>query len=140
LDFDDLMPIEDLEFTKAAFWVRMYKLPLACMGKEVGYQVGVTVGEVEDVDVTDDGVGWGEFLQVKIRIDLSKPLARGRIIKLNGKDLWVAFQYEKISKFCFVCGTVVHDGRRCREVTGRRAQKREETEEYGTWLRVESPK
>lgn len=70
LDFDGLTPIEDLEFLKAAFWVRMCKLPLACMGKEVGHQVGVMVGEVEDVDVTDDGVGWGEFLRVKIRIDL----------------------------------------------------------------------
>lgn len=57
LDFDGMTPIEELEFAKAAFWVRMYKLPLACMGKEVGYQVGATVGEVEDMDVMDDGVG-----------------------------------------------------------------------------------
>jgi hypothetical protein len=46
LDFDGLTPIEDLEFGKAAFWVRMYHLPLACMGREV-----------EDIDVLDDGVG-----------------------------------------------------------------------------------
>jgi hypothetical protein len=57
LDFDGLTLIEDLEFEKAAFWVRMYRLPLACMGKDVGFQVGSTVGEVEDIDVLDDGVG-----------------------------------------------------------------------------------
>jgi hypothetical protein len=34
----------------------------------------------------------------------------------------------------------VHDSLRCRETKGRRAQKREETEEYGAWLRVASPK
>jgi hypothetical protein len=90
-----MMPIEELEFAKAAFWVRMYKLSLACMGKEVGYQVG----EVEDVDVMDDGVGWGEFLRIIIRLDLTKPLSKGRIIKLKGKDLWVAFQYEKCPGF-----------------------------------------
>ena len=47
----------DLKFEKAAFWVRMYRLPLACMRKEVGLQVGSTEGVVEDVDVLDDGVG-----------------------------------------------------------------------------------
>ena len=77
VDFNGLMPIEEVEFGKVAFWVRMYKLPLACMGREVGMQVGSTVGEVEDIDILDDGVGWGEYLRVKIRIDLSKPLARG---------------------------------------------------------------
>jgi hypothetical protein len=87
LEFDSLTLIEDLEFGKAAFWVRMYRLPLACMGRDVGLQVGSTVGEVEDIDVLDDEVGWGEFLQVKIRIDLSKPLARDRIIRAHTMHL-----------------------------------------------------
>ena len=99
IDFNGLTLIEDLEFGKAAFWVRMYKLPQACMGREVGMQVGLMVGEVEDIDFLDDGVGWGEYLRVKIRINLSKPLAKGRIIKLQEKEIWVAFQYEKIPPF-----------------------------------------
>ena len=65
VDFDGLTPIEDLEFEKAAFWVlRMYRLPFACMGRDVGFQVGSTVGEAEDVDVLDDEVGWGEYQRV----------------------------------------------------------------------------
>ena len=59
VDFDGLTPVEELDFEKAAFWARMFHLPLACMGKEVGMQIGATVWEVEDVDVLDDGVGWG---------------------------------------------------------------------------------
>jgi hypothetical protein len=140
VDYDGLTQMEDMEFEKAAFWVRMYRLPLACMGKEVGLQMGSTVGEVEDIDVLDDGVGWGEYLRVKIRIDLTKPLARGRIIKVQDKEIWVAFQYEKIPRFCFTCGTVVHSRKKCGEYGGRRAQRAEETEEFGTWLRVASPK
>jgi hypothetical protein len=140
VDFNGLTPIEDLDFGNAAFWVRMYRLPLACMGREVGMQVGSTVGEVEDVDVLDDGVAWGEFLRVKIRIDLSKPLARGRIIKLQGKEIWVAFQYEKLPRFCFKCGVVIHSNQKCGEYGGRKTQRTVETEEFGTWLRVASPK
>jgi hypothetical protein len=140
VDFDGLTPIEDLEFSKAAFWVRMYKLPLACMGREVGLQVGATVGEVEDIDVLDDGVGWGEYLRVKIRLDLSKPLSRGRIIKVQDKELWVPFQYEKIPRFCFKCGVVMHNSQTCGSYGGRKTQRAEETEDYGPWLRVASPK
>jgi hypothetical protein len=42
-----------------AFWVRMYDLPLVCMGKNVGYKIGASVGEVEDVDIVDGDPGWG---------------------------------------------------------------------------------
>jgi hypothetical protein len=140
LDFDGLTPIEDLEFEKAAFWVRMYRLPLACMGRDVGFQVGSTVGEVEDIDVLDDGVGWGEYLRVKIRIDLSKPLARGRIIRVQDKELWVALQYEKIPRFCFNCGVAMHNNQKCGEYGGRKMQRAEKTDDYGPWLRVSSPR
>ena len=48
----------------------------------MGYQIGATVGTVEDVDTDEEGVGWGKFLRVRIRIDVTKPLARGRVINL----------------------------------------------------------
>lgn len=61
LEFDGFTATLKLAFEKAGFWVRMYNLLLACMGKEVGYQIGGSVGEVEDMEVDEDGVGWGEF-------------------------------------------------------------------------------
>jgi hypothetical protein len=140
LDFDDLTPIEDLEFGKAAFWVRMYRLPLACMGRDVGLQVGSTVGEVEDIDVLDDGVGWGEYLRVRICIDLFKPLARGRIIRVQDKKLWVACQYEKIPGFCFNWGIFVHNKQSCGGFGGRKMQRAKKTDNYGPCLWVASPR
>ena len=55
------------------------------MGKEVGYQIGVTMGTVEDVDTNEEGVGWGKFLRVRIQIDGTKPLVRGQVMNLLGK-------------------------------------------------------
>lgn len=43
-DYDGFTPPSQLEFDKAAFWVRMYNLPLACMGKQVGHMIGESVG------------------------------------------------------------------------------------------------
>jgi hypothetical protein len=40
-----------------------------------------------EVDVNEDGVGWGEFLRVRIVLDMSKPFARGRIFRLRDKTI-----------------------------------------------------
>jgi hypothetical protein len=82
-DFDGLTPPADMNFDQASFLVRMYNLPLACMGKDVGKKLGASVRIVEDVDVLDEEAGWGEFLHVKIRIDLHKPLARGQMLHIQ---------------------------------------------------------
>lgn len=52
-DFDGFTPPSQMEFEKAAFWVRMYNLPLACMGQTIGHQIGSTVGVVEEVEAKD---------------------------------------------------------------------------------------
>lgn len=107
-DFDALTPPAEIEFEKVAFWICMSNLPLACMGMEVGQQIGSTVGLVEEVDTDDEGIGWGKFLRVRVKLDLSKPLSRGRILKLEEKTIWVAFQYERLPRYCFNCGTIIH--------------------------------
>jgi hypothetical protein len=81
----------------------------------IGYKIG-SLGEVEDVDVVDDGVGWEEFLRVRIVVDLNKPLSKGRMLKLLNTSVWVAFQYEKLPQFCFRCGVIRHNVTGCLQV------------------------
>lgn len=38
-------------------------------------RIGATVGVVEKIDVTTEGMGWGKFLWVKILIDITEPLS-----------------------------------------------------------------
>ena len=113
LDFDGVTPPSQMVFGRAAFWVHMYDLPLACISLEVGRKIGGTMGEVEEVDVNDEGVGWGEYLRVRVLLDLSKPLSRGRMLRLGGNKTWAYFQYEKIPKFCFKCSTIRHGKNSC---------------------------
>lgn len=56
-DFDRSIAPTEVDFSKASFWIRMHKLPLACMGKEMGMHLGASVGEVEEVDTNEDGEG-----------------------------------------------------------------------------------
>jgi hypothetical protein len=61
------------------------------------------MGQVEEVDTDKDGIGLGEFLQVKIKIDLYKPLTRGRMLKFDGKLTLIGFKFEHLPKFCYHC-------------------------------------
>jgi hypothetical protein len=83
----------------------------------VGHRIGGTLGEVEDVDVTGDGVGWGRCLRIRLNLDITKPLDRGRALSLNGKSVRVNLKYEKLPQFCYTCGRILHMGQKC---TGRK--------------------
>jgi hypothetical protein len=114
-EFDGLSPANELLFDEETFWIRMFELPLACMGREMGYKLGSTVGVVEEVDTNEQGIGWGKFLRVHIRINIMKPLARGRMLRLKERSYWIPFQYEKIPKFCYQCGIIWHGMRDCKK-------------------------
>jgi hypothetical protein len=97
-DYNDQTTPVKLTFGKAAFWIRMIDLPLGCIGREVWHKIGSTVGTVVEIDTDAGGVGWGEYLLVKILLDLVKPLSRGWKMKLEGKSSWITFQYERLPR------------------------------------------
>jgi len=138
-DFDGLTPPKELKFERGSFWIRMYNLPLACMGKSTGEKIGASVGVVEEVDVGEKAAGWGEYLRVKVSIELSSPLARGRMLHLQGRSTWVAFKFEKLPKFCYNCGVIKHGRSGCIEQGAGKKNGDEEGYPYGPWLRVAYP-
>lgn len=109
------------------------------MNKDVGTLIGSssTMGSVDEMDTDIDDVGWGEFLRVRILLDLTKPLSRGRFLKLQGKSIWVDFQYERLPRYCFHCGIINHGKEGCSKREATHSQGGEP--QYGPWLRVPSP-
>jgi hypothetical protein len=111
--------------------------PLACMCCNVGHKIGSLARMVEEVEVDEDEVGWGKYLTMKIRKDLSKPLSRGRILKLKGNSMWVPFQYERLPKFCFNCGIIRHGIAGCLKRSAN--WNNGEYTQDGPWLRAAFP-
>lgn len=149
-DFDPKKRIEDYTFDMIPIWVRIYRLPLGMMCREVGEAIGEELGEVMDVDARADGRAMGKFLRVKVRINIKEPLMRGftrededdgqaeERRKMKGANVrgnaedeenWCPFEYEYLPDFCYICGIIGHIDKACRV-----SLKRGEKAQYGPWL------
>lgn len=87
--FNEITQSHKMCFKQEEFWVQIHNSPLACMNKSIGEHIGSTIGKVVDVDVRDDGLRWGSCLRVRVECDLRKVVAQGRIVHLQGRNMWV---------------------------------------------------
>lgn len=87
--FDGFTQIRLMEFDEESMWIQLHNLPLAGMNRLSGERIGSSIGRVEEVDVEDDDIGWGSYLQVKVCLKLTKPIAHGRTITIKGLKIWV---------------------------------------------------
>lgn len=65
----------------------MHNIPFGMMNKVHGEMLGNTIGEIIEIDVDKDGVGWGPFLWVRVQVDIKKPLLRGNLINPTDEPL-----------------------------------------------------
>jgi len=103
----------DGNFSVSPIWLQILNMPLGCMNREVGFQIGSTMGKVEEVAMVEDNVGWGHYLRIRVAINLFQLLECGRTLFLTGNSCWVLFKYEKLPVFCFRCGRIIHSPKGC---------------------------
>jgi hypothetical protein len=136
-EFDGTTPPSQMAFNHSPFWVQIHDMPLLCMTKGIGTKIGESMGCLMEVDLAGDGAGWGRCLRIRVEIDLSKPLERGRALKFEGKSHWVPFKYEKLPMFCFECGRVVHGVKGCPVPRPSRLHSTSDAKAWGVWLRAD---
>lgn len=79
-DFDGKTTPAQMNFHHSAFWVQIHNIYLVCMTKKVGARIGESLGDLVDIEVEGDGTSWGRYLHVRVNINLTKPLERGRTL------------------------------------------------------------
>ena len=103
---------------------------------KVGVEIGETIGTVIPLEHMKEMLG-GDFLRVRVEIDVSKLLCRGRKTAINANEfIWVAFKYEKLPNFCYWCGRVSHVDKECEMWLASKGKLTQEKQEYGAWLRA----
>lgn len=116
-EYDGKKTIDEIEFTHIPIWVRITKMPLGFMNKTASEMIGTMIGDVLGVDVDDDETAIGQYLRVKIKFDIRRPLMRGVTVDLGDgvkeKVKWCPLIYEYLPDFCYMCGLIGHTDRMC---------------------------
>jgi len=116
-EFEGNKTIDEVDFFFIPIWIRVHKMPLGLMTREAGELIGEMVGKVLDVDADENGRAVGEFLRIKVRLDIRKPLMRGVTLDIGDGDhennKWCPLVYEFLPDFCFICGLIGHVDRAC---------------------------
>ncbi|MBA0834061.1 hypothetical protein Goarm_006449 [Gossypium armourianum] len=84
LPFEKRKDIKSYEFWLSPFWLRVYNFPIELMARQTTMDVGNALGELIAIDWKDCFGGWAEFMRLKVKIDVSKPLRR--VVKLVDKE------------------------------------------------------
>ena len=105
----------------------------------MGECLGGSLGEVVKVDVREQGFSMGKFLRVRVDINISEPLCKGRMVRMGGPTLvWVDFCYERLPIFCYWCGKLDNDDRDCPLWIQSKESLGPKDKQFGPWLRAES--
>ena len=102
-------PIADVKFDRVSFWVQLHGIPPCYMTMEVALKISEVIGVVSHPKEFKE-IDGGNFLRLKVSLELTIPLCRGRLISLeNGKQIWISFKYERLPNLCNWCGCLTHD-------------------------------
>ena len=122
---------------KAFFWVQISNLPSRLMTKANRELIGCYLGEVVSVDAPEGGRAWGTCMRVRVKMDITKPLCRGRMVRLGGSNRrWVSFQYKRLPIFCYWFGKLDHDEKDCHLWIQNNGSLNKDAQPYGPWLRA----
>ena len=105
--------LKELCFDMAEFWVQVHDLPARRMTVDEAKGICQTLGRIihySDEEETDGG----EFMRMRVKLDIKKPLSRGRRVRFGpDSDGWVSFRYKRLPIFCYWCGRLTHDTKDC---------------------------
>lgn len=90
-------------------------MPLGMMNRAMGQTIGNEVRELVEMDFDENGSVVGQFLRIKVKLDITNPLMRGVSLMMGEEDepVWCLIMYEFLLEFCYMCGTIGHMDKSC---------------------------
>lgn len=82
----------------------MHDLPLMALNEYVGREVGGTMGIVKKVNLDYEKEEWGEFMRIRVWLDITKSLLRSKELNLELFELVsVSLSYERLPDLYYCC-------------------------------------
>ena len=73
---------ENVTFQRSPFWIRVFNIPIKSMNTIVGNYIANEIGIPLLVDAPKSGLAWGTFLCIRVDVNITKPLMRGKMIQI----------------------------------------------------------
>jgi hypothetical protein len=128
--YDGIADPNSVVLNRLHVWAQIRGVPPLFRKDPIVRDMAARIGEVLGVDLYALGASGTSFVQVRIKLDVGKPLTRVVGLHPEGYPQMV-FQvlYEKLPKFCEVCGLFGHGGLECDD-----GVHEEEAKQYGAWM------
>jgi hypothetical protein len=128
--YDGLDDPKSVVLNRIHVWVQIRGIHPLFRKEEIVKDVVVRIGEVLDTDLFTLGASGTSFVRVKVKIDVFKPLTRVVGLHPEGQErLLFQVLFEKLPRFCAVCGLLGHGELECGDgVHG------DDDKQYGDWL------
>ena len=102
------------------------------MAKGICENIGQVCSAPDGVDCKGAG-----FMRVRVIMDITQPLRRGRIISLGkNKEYRMFLKYEWLPNLCYWCGCLTHSDRNCDVWLDSEGALIVEQQAYGSWIRA----
>lgn len=110
--------------------------PNPILESDVAEKLCEAVGEVRK-DVKPREVERGEVMRIRVQIDVTLLLCRGRVCSQeDGSKGWVSFKYERLPNVCYWCGCLNPFDKDCECWIQSNDTLQQEDQEYGSLLCV----
>lgn len=134
--YENNNPISALNFDIVSLWVQVHDIPIRFLNRGVAKDLCEAIGKVNK-SMDNSEVEGGEFMQVRVEVDVNLPPCCGRVISLDeGSESWESFKYERSPNLCYWCGCLNHSNKDCELWINSNGSLSTEDQEYGPWIRA----
>ena len=129
--YDKDKSLNPSELKKVAFWVQVFNIPVRFRNREIAEQIYEAIGTIIHPSDAHDSDG-GNFIRVRVLVDISLPLCKGRLIALeDSREHWVSFKYERLPNLCYWCGLLTHGDKDCNKWIDSKGSLQQKDQQFG---------
>lgn len=124
----------EVDTKMSIFGMQIHGLPLEYMTNVNAEKICAKIRNfIQFEKVKSPGILFRHYMRIQVEINVENPLPKGfPLIRRREPATWVSLKYERLSKFCYCCGCLVH-----LQQVRPSLQTKIEVSNYGPWKRAE---